>query len=166
MASTFSHSDLTNISKNIISELQDDKLPTKSEVLSLFFYYSKSDQLKTDDVSKLVTEKIKNIWNKIPVRTIETRNCISKIKKLYNDYRSYQKYQNMSDMKIKFLESTTEVFDICHASVFSGINSVEKKSILLKPFDIIRKNIEMIVESQQNNGFIGTTFFASCRLFM
>ena len=128
MASIFTHSYLVDISKNTISELQDNKLPTKSEVLKLLFHYSKTENKNIDDTSKLVTEKIRNVWDKIPIKTAAVRNSVSKLKKLYNEYRSLQKYDNMSDKKIEFLKSTSDVFDIPHDSVFSSFSVTEKKN--------------------------------------
>lgn len=150
MASKFEHTDLTDLCTKTITKLEDNRLPTKSDVLKLFFNYTKNQQMSTDDSIKLVLDNVLIHWRKVPIETIELRNCITRFKNIYNEFRSLQKYQNMNTKKINFLTNISSVFDISHARVFSSITANEKEVILSKPFDEICRHLNNL--GCQNKG--------------
>ena len=123
MNETFEHSDLIDISTNTISELSEDKLPTKSDVLKLLFHKTKTNDANTnvDQCCKLIIKDVKEIWDKIPIPSITLKSGTRKLKKLYVEFRSFQKYRTMNDNKISFINNLSNVVDILPDSTLSLI---------------------------------------------
>ncbi|KAL7290585.1 hypothetical protein TKK_0015350 [Trichogramma kaykai] len=75
--------ELSELFKNSILKLQQNKLPTNKEVLQLLYDELHKEKLKSFDAYKQTIESVITIWNKATIDTKRDDHCRDKLKKLY-----------------------------------------------------------------------------------
>lgn len=113
------------------------KLPSNRQVLSVFFFNTRSKKLKNNESAKLVTQLIMDFWKNARIPTIQDPNCVLKVLKLHKEWENLQRSskKNSEHQKNKekvFCEKLDDLFDVAHANALDQIKIPEDKEFLLK----------------------------------
>jgi hypothetical protein len=76
------------------SQIIGNKLPSKKEVLKVFFFNLRQVKLNVQDSARLAVREMFVFWEKARVPTQSEKNCIPKLKKLYEEWRNIQRNSN------------------------------------------------------------------------
>lgn len=112
-----------------LPEIVSDKLPSQLEVLQNVFYHTRELNQTIADGTLLVIENVLKIWNDVGIPVMEKRNCVSKLKILYEKWRYHQKKKNTKSQRIAesltaFKSDITNLFDISSSDAATKCDSV------------------------------------------
>lgn len=101
------------------SELPQNTLPTKLDVLKTFCYYHNSFKKTISESAKITSDKLIVVWNKARIHTSFETFIVLKIKKMFIEYLKLEKNKNSKKVfqKIKlekFKKVMSLLFDISH----------------------------------------------------
>lgn len=119
------------------------KLPSKHQVLSLFFHHHRTVKKTVRESAKLVTKEVLAFWEKARLSTTQERNIIPKVEKLFTSWKNLQKRakvrnETQTQKETAFLESLSSLFDIAHADALNLISIEEDKAFLIAQRDGLR----------------------------
>lgn len=125
---------LVGVMKN---QITGSKLPSKRDILSVLFYNMRIVKLTLHDSASLVFDECQIFWIKARIPIQDRSNCVTKIKKLYDEWRKLDKNKNRSTDTQKSLMNTFEdnlndLFDIAHSNALNTIKIHEDKLFLIK----------------------------------
>ena len=120
-------------------ELCGRKLPSKREVLQVFFYFHLTEKKTVQESAKLVTEQLIKFWDRARIPYRQTYHVIKKIKDLFADWQKLHKNKNNKtkrsqthiDKENKFSEDLDDLMDIAHQNALDMIIIEEDKLFLI-----------------------------------
>lgn len=126
-----------NYSPQIITK----KLPSKRDVLKVLFFNLREVKLDLQDGARLTIRETRLFWEKGRIPTQSEKNCIPKLKKLYEEWRGLQKCAGMTredksanqlQKEDKFVEELDDLFDIAAADALTSMKNAEDVEFLKK----------------------------------
>lgn len=118
------------------SQILGAKLPSRKQVLSVFFFNHRVIQLTLRESATLVVEELSVFWTKarIPIRA--KARCIDKVLSLHTEWLNLQKssYRQSDAQKNKeetFIESLEDLFDVASESALTTMKIEEDKQFLI-----------------------------------
>lgn len=123
--------------------LSNTLLPSKKEVLSLFFYY-KND--KGSSIKKALGSSIDDvfkIWNKARIPTCKRCNAVVKLERLFNEWNNLKKNKEnkkkrsttLDEKETNWKNGLDILFDIAHANASKMIKIKEDNDFLMAQRD-------------------------------
>jgi len=82
---------LVGVMKN---QITGSKLPSKRDILSVFFYNMRTVKPTLHDSTSLVFDECQFFWIKARIPIQDRSHCVTKIKKLYDEWRHLDKNKN------------------------------------------------------------------------
>lgn len=107
-----------NIYLYVETKITGNKLPSKLQVLKVFFYHTRILKLKLRESAKICIDEVLVFWQKAQIPTKRNDHCIDQLLKLYKQYQLLQKSVNKESNKTKedeFKSSLSNLFDIAHS---------------------------------------------------
>lgn len=112
------------------------KLPSNRQVLSVFFYNTRTVKLDNKSSARLVASEIELFWNKARIPVINTYKIVSKILILYDEWRNPQKgsYSHQSAIHKQreeaFVDKLDDLFDIATSDALNKLKGVDKEFLI------------------------------------
>ncbi|XP_026461762.1 uncharacterized protein LOC113363475 [Ctenocephalides felis] len=105
---------------DVYPQIITDTLPSKLQVLKVFFYHLRVPKLKIRESAQICIDQVIVFWQKaqIPIQRID--HCIHHLLKLHKQYHLLQKSVNRDTNEIREVEfkiSLLNLFDIAHLNV-------------------------------------------------
>ena len=118
------------------AQILGSKLPSKKDVLSVLYFNMRTVGLNLYDSASLVIDEVLVFWKKARIPHQNRSNCITKLKKLYNDLRHLEKSKSRNNAlqrqrENEFREDLNDLFDIATANALSVIKTAEDRDFLL-----------------------------------
>ena len=73
------------------STLSDTKLPSKKEVLALFFHYKQAAQKTVRDASHCTAEDVLEVWVKASIPTRLKKHVVTKVEDMFREWEKLRK---------------------------------------------------------------------------
>lgn len=119
------------------NEIVGAKLPSNRQVLSVFFYNTRTTNLSTEKIANLICVKIKMFWEKARIPTSADFYVKKKILDLYNDWRGLQKCEkrpnkssNHAHKEREFCDKLDDLFDIAAKDALNILKGVDREFLL------------------------------------
>jgi adenylate/nucleoside-diphosphate kinase len=140
---------LVGVMKN---QITGSKLPSKRDILSVTIPMHLV-KLTLHDSASLVFDECQIFWRKARIPIQGRSNCVTKIKKLYDERRKLDKNKNRNtDTQKKimntFKDNLNDLFDIVHSNALNIIKIHEDKLFLIKQREIERHGCMMGKDSK------------------
>lgn len=102
------------------SDLSTNYLPTHKDVLQYYFFLFNSklasNRLKQyKSFTSNVTDKIIEIWSKLPIRIIQRTSILNKLNRFIERYKNRTKHENTPQFT-EFVDSLKEIFNVSHCA--------------------------------------------------
>ena len=109
------------------------RLPSKKEVLQVFFFMKKTNSVKIS--AKLVTDQLLDFWHRARIPTKQPYHIVSHVEKLFDKYCKLKKNRGRDTEKQKineaeFTQEIEELFDMAHEDAMTMITIDEDKVFL------------------------------------
>lgn len=123
------------------SQIVGNKLPSKREVLKVLFFNLREVKLKLQVGARLAICETLLFWEKARIPTQSEKNCIPKLKTLYEEWRDLQKYAGKNQEKKsarqvekenKFVAELDDIFDIAAENALTSMTNQEDMQFLRK----------------------------------
>lgn len=117
------------------SQIVGSKLPSKGQVLKVLFFNLRQVKLDITESARLAVREVILFWEKARIPTQAEKNCIPKLKKLYDEWRGLQKSSSknsdiQNEKEQKFVDQLDDLFDIAHENALSLIKIEEDREFL------------------------------------
>lgn len=118
-----------------------NKLPSKKQVLKVLFFNLRIVRLNLQESARLTIQETVVFWNKARIPTQSEKNCVPKLKKLYEDWRSIQKFSSRAvekrssasiEKENKFVRELDNLFDIAAEDALTVMVNEEDIEFLKK----------------------------------
>lgn len=112
------------------------KLPSKRQLLQLFFFFHMRIAKRSARASAVITVKeVLRFWEKARIPSQDPTRCADKVEKLYEVWKNLNKKSaGESEMHRKnveaFIEGLDDLFDIAHAFALTQMKNEEDKDFL------------------------------------
>lgn len=116
--------------------LNDSKLPVNRDVLSLFFYKHRTENLTILDSAKFVLCEIIKVWDKYLLPTKNSHHSLEKIRELYKNWQKTQvhkarkKSSAQQILEKNFSNSLNQLFDIAPQNALQMLKSPQKRLLI------------------------------------
>ena len=119
--------------------LSSTKLPSKKEVMALFFYYKEATKQTVREASHSTTNDVLEVWAKARIPTRLKKHVVEKVECLFHEYDKLKKNkENKAKRSESLLKKEEEwkdglesLFDITHADAMKMISMQEDREFLL-----------------------------------
>lgn len=119
--------------------LSGNKLPSKKEVMSLFFYHKNMNKTNIRDSARFTAMYVMTIWDKARIPTRLQKHVINKIEDIFNEWQKLKKNkenkakrsEGLKEKEKNWQKNLDELFDIAHADALNKIHIPEDKEFLL-----------------------------------
>ena len=142
---------LSDITNDLVSELNKNNLPTNIDVLKRLLYKTQIDKSTLAEANRIVIDEVISISEESTIKIKRIDHCNECLKKLYNSYSNVRKFQHKRSKNVNdFFEGMTETFDISQDSRIKLLGSMDdavKKKFLSRPVDYIKLKLP-VIESQ------------------
>lgn len=123
----------------ISSSLNQTKLPSKREILSIFFHYKNQLNLNIRDSAHCTAADVLIVWEKANIPTRLKKHVVDKIEGLFKEWQKLKKNKENKSKRSEGLQQKEEewklaledLFDIAHANALNMIKIEEDKEFLL-----------------------------------
>lgn len=124
---------------NFSPQIVGSKLPSKRQVLKVLFFNLRIVKLDLQDSARLAIRETVVFWEKARIPIQSEKNCIPKLKHLYEKWRSLQKLANRSiekkssaqiEKENKFGQELDDLFDIASENAFTLMKNKEDMEFL------------------------------------
>lgn len=137
-----------------ISELLQSKLPTKREVLQLFFHYHNEEKKNVTEATSSVVNDVMNVWDRARIATSHRPYIIKSFKKLYDDYLKLKKNKKRvtkteNSRQHTFVSSLMSLFDIAHKNVEKRTSNPEDIEFLSAQREVNRRGYMVGVDKNE-----------------
>lgn len=121
------------------STFSQTKLPSKKEVLSVFFYYKEEQKQTVRESAHFTSIDVLDIWNKARIPTRLKKHVVEKLEKLFKEWQNLKKNKenkarrsvSLKERESNWSHDLDELFDIAHADALQMIKIEEDKQFLL-----------------------------------
>ena len=108
--------------------LSNTKLPSKKEVMALFYHYKKVHKQTVREACHSAASDVLEVWEKARIPTRRNKHVIDKIEDLFKDYEKLRKNKENKAKRSETLKTKEEtwragledLFDIAHADALVG----------------------------------------------
>lgn len=118
-------------------QLVGAKLPSNRQVLSVFFFNTRTARLSTEKSAKLLCDEIKIFWEKARIPTSDDSYVKKKILALYNDWRDLQKWEKLTQKSAKhainesnFRDKLDNLFDIAKKDALETLKGDDREFLI------------------------------------
>lgn len=119
--------------------LKQTKLPSKQEVLCLFFHYKSEKNMTVRSSAEQTAIEVMSIWDMVKVPTQLKKHVINKIESLFNEWKNLKKNKENKKKRSEALKEKEMVWqknlegllDIAHANALNMIRIQDYKDFLL-----------------------------------
>jgi len=119
--------------------LIETKLPSKKEVMSLFFYHKNIIKMNIRDSARFTAVAVMTIWDKARIPTRLQKHIINKVEIIFNEWQKLKKNkenktkrsEGLKEKENNWQKTLDELFDIAHADALNIIGIEEDKQFLL-----------------------------------
>lgn len=123
----------------ISQHLIEIKLPSKKEIMSLFFYHKNIFKMNIRDSARFTAITVMTIWDKARIPTRLQKYIINKIEIIFNEWQKLKKNkenkakrsEGLKEKENNWQKNLDELFDIAHADALNIIGIEEDKQFLL-----------------------------------
>lgn len=117
-------------------QILGNKLPSRKQVLSVFFFNHRVRNLTISASANMVVEELLVFWKKARVPTQEKKHCVNKVISLHKEWIAATKHisrRNDAQQKIEndFLESLEDLFDVATEKALRTIKIEEDRQFLI-----------------------------------
>lgn len=121
---------------NMEHQIVGAKLPSKLQVLQVFFYNKRVIGLDTNTSARLVFDEVSLFWQKARIPTSAEWYCTQKVKQLYEEWASLQKNSSRKSASNKsaeeiFIDQLDELFDIAASDALKTMKIHDDKLFLI-----------------------------------
>lgn len=118
-------------------EITGSKLPSKGDVLKLFFYNLRYRKLEIAGSATLVTDEVVLFWKKARIPTQAHDKIRKKVIRLYEEWRALQKHKTRNSALDRtrendFVDSLPNLFDVALNNALTKMKIEEDKLFLLE----------------------------------
>jgi len=121
------------------STLSDTKLPSKKEVMALFFHYKQDMQKTVRDASHCTAEDVLKVWAKATIPTRLKKHVVNKVEDLFREWEKLRKNkenkakrsESLQQKEKNWKEGLEDLFDIAHADALELMTIQEDKDFLI-----------------------------------
>lgn len=121
------------------SSVPHSKLPSKRDVLSLFFHFQLEKHARFKEASLQTAMKVVEVWDKAKIPTKKQQHIIAKVEGMVNEWKKLKKNRNNKKKRSEGLkkkedvwaENLDELFDIAHRDALDLMKIEEDKLFLL-----------------------------------
>lgn len=99
---------------NIDVQIVGNKLPSKKQILKVFFYHLRKSKLPVRESATFVVKEVLLYWEKAGIPTQTLPRCIEKLEKVYGIWRSLQKNNGKVSNIIKETEFKNDIEYLFH----------------------------------------------------
>lgn len=123
------------------SQIIGSKLPSKRQVLKVLFFNLRVVKLDLQDSARLTIRETTVFWEKARIPTQSEKNCIPKLKRLYEEWRSIQKYcsrpiekksPTQKEKESIFIDELEDLFDIAAENALTSMTNKQDIEFLKK----------------------------------
>lgn len=123
----------------ISSQLNQTKLPTVREALSVFFYYKQELNQTVKESTYSTVNDIQQIWDKARIPTRQKIHIVQKLEKIFNEWKNLKKNkenkakrsESLKQRECLWQQKIDELFDIAHANALEIIRIDEDRQFLI-----------------------------------
>lgn len=120
------------------STLNTTKLPSKQEVMALFFHHKETEKT-VKNASHCTAEDVVKVWAKASIPTRLKKHVVKKIEDMFKEWTKLRKNkenkakrsEGLELKETKWQEELEDLFDIAHADALNMIKNKEDKNFLL-----------------------------------
>jgi len=143
------------------SSLSLTKLPSKNEVMALFFHYKLTEKQKIRGASCSTAADVMNVWAKAGIPTCRKQHVIAKIEAMFQEWKNLKKNkENKVKRSLKLQQKEghwkkrlKHLFDIAHSNALNLITIQEDKDFLLAQREKERRgkimNVDKVLMNKQ-----------------
>lgn len=126
---------------NYSPQIVGNKLPSKRDVLKVLFFNMREVRLNLNEAARLAIRETLVFWEKGRIPTQSEKNCIPKLKKLYQEWRDLQKYASLTPEKKSanqlkkeqtFVSELDDLFDVAALNALTLMKIPEDVEFLKK----------------------------------
>lgn len=113
------------------------KLPSKKQVLSVFFYNHRVRKLPMRNSAALVVDELSVFWGKALIPVQRKEQCIDKVVALHENWRKLQKHAGRQTeahitKEKAFVDDLENLFDVATVNALDVIKNDEDKQFLIR----------------------------------
>lgn len=117
-------------------QILGNKLPSRKQVLSVFFFNHRVRNLTISASANMVAEELLVFWKKARVPTQEKKRCVKKVISLHNEWIAVTKHinrRNVTQQKKEddFAESLEDLFDVAAEKALQTMKIEEDRQFLI-----------------------------------
>ena len=143
--------------------LPSNKLPSKREVMSLFYYYKKMTKQTVHDAAHLTNNDTLDVWVKAHIPTRLKKHVVQKVEDLFKEYDKLIKNKENKAKRSETLRKKEEewnqgldnLFDIAHARAMEMMSIQEDREVLIAQRQTGRLgkmgSIDKVLEKRESN---------------
>ncbi|CAH0560497.1 unnamed protein product [Brassicogethes aeneus] len=121
------------------SSISQAKLPTKQEVLRLFFHYKSDSKQNIKKCCHFTADDVLSVWEKAGIPTQLKKHVVGKVENLFRDWQKLKKNKENKAKRSEGIKQKEEewqmklknLFDIAHADALNMIRIQEDKDFLI-----------------------------------
>jgi hypothetical protein len=121
------------------SALISTKLPSKNEVMALFFHYKQVAQMTIRDAAHATSDDVLEVWAKAHIPTRLKKHVVDKVENIFKEWTKLKKNkenkakrsEGLREKENEWKEGLKELFDIAHANALEIITIPEDKEFLV-----------------------------------
>lgn len=117
-------------------QIMGAKLPSKRQVLSVYFYNTRTVKLSQVDSLEILYFEIRVFWEKARIPISKKQYVILKIQSLVDDYRGVQKTpsarKNPNELthQREFVEKLDDLFDIVASDALQKLKGIDREFLI------------------------------------
>lgn len=136
---------------NVEVQITGNKLPSKLQVLQVFFFHLRIRNLSRDDSIDVTIREVLLFWEKAQIPTKDIRRCKQTLEILYNEWRTLGKHKGRDPEKEnQFKLSLETLFDVAHGDALNIIDT-KKQEFLLNQRSRTREGFIADIPTQQSD---------------
>lgn len=117
------------------SNIAGAKLPSRQQVLRMYFYGTGVRKISADESGSLVTDTVMVFWRQAFIPTKQRKNVKIKVNSLVAEWLALQKNtlrggETQRKKEAEFVEKLDDLFDIAHANVLEMVTNQEDIAFL------------------------------------
>lgn len=121
------------------SDFSQRKLPSKKEVLSVFFYYKNKQKQTVRESAHPTAKDVLDIWSKARIPTRLKKHVVEKVENMFKEWQNLKKNKenkakrsdSLKEREDTWMRNLDELFDIAHADALEMINIEADRQFLL-----------------------------------
>lgn len=149
----------------ISDKLSATKLPSKKEVMALFFHYKETMKQTVREASHSTSHEVLEVWDKARIPTTQKIHVVDKVENVFREFEKLRKNRNNKAKRSEALKNKEEdwqngleqLFDISHANAMEMITIDEDRAFLLAQREAGRRGkmsgVDTVLAKNENEAY-------------